>query len=125
MAAENAAVSMGSVLTHAYVCYIIKFREFLFCNAKSSLNNSLRIIGAAAHFILMVRNTKKHYTANTCFGKLLQFIGKTIQAIAVLSGHGRNFFFLVFSLHHKHGIHKRRFIHSCLTYHLTKVFTAS
>ena len=125
MTAENAAMAMGSVLTHAYICYIIKLRKFLFCNAKSSLNDPLRIIGTAAHFILMVRNTKKHHTSYTGFGKLLQFIRKTVQAVTVLPGHGRNFFFLIFSFHYEHRIHKRRFIHSCLTYHLTKVFTAS
>ena len=125
MTAENAAMAMGSVLTHTYICYIIKLRKFLFCNAKSSLNDPLRIIGTAAHFILMVRNTKKHHTAYTGFGKLLQFIRKTVQAVTVLPGHGRNFFFLIFSFHYEHRIHKRRFIHSCLTYHLTKVFATS
>ena len=125
MTAENTAMAMGSILTHAYICYIIKLRKFLFCNAKSSLNDSLRIIGTAAHFILMVRNTKKHHTAYTGFGKLLQFIWKTVQAVTVLPSHGRNFFFLIFSFHYEHRIHKRRFIHSCLTYHFTKVFAAS
>ena len=56
-----------------------------FAIAKSSLYDSLRIVGTASHFILMIRNSKKHDTcSHRPSGKLLQFIRKTIQAVTVL-----------------------------------------
>jgi hypothetical protein len=92
MSAEHTTMAMRSIFTHTYICNIVKIRELSSGLSQCFLNNSVFIICATAHFIFMIWNTEKHDAADSCFLQTFQFIWKTINAVAVLSFHGWNFF---------------------------------
>ena len=125
MSAQHAAVTVGSILTHTDICHIVKIRELFFCFTQSFLYDSVSRIGAASHFILMIRDSKQHDTAHSCLCKLLQLIGKAVNTVSELTFHRRDFLLNIRSFHHKKRVDQRRFIHSCLPHHFAQCLAAS
>ena len=101
VSAENTAVSVGSVLTHAYVCNIVEIRKLFFCLTECSLYDSVFVVGTASDFILVIRNAEQHDIADSGFRQTLQFIWKTVHTVAELSFHRRDLFFDSCSLFYK------------------------
>ena len=89
----------------------------MFRLAKCFLHNTILGISAASNFILIIRNTKKHYRLHAGIAKFHQFFFHTIHTIAVLPGHSGDFLFDIISFSHKHRVNKRRFVHSHFSYH--------
>ena len=104
VSAEHAAVSVGGIFAHTYVCYIIKVREPLLGLPKGSLDDTVLCVRAASHFILFPGDPEQHDTAHACARHFLQTIGKHVDTVTVLSFHGRDLFFYSLSLSYKYGI---------------------
>ena len=119
MTAEHTAVTMGRILAHAHITDHIQIREQFFCFAETLLHNAILCIRTASQLILVIRDSKKHDTADPCFTQLLQFFLHTIHTVTVLSHHGWDLFLNICSFYNKHRIDQRRFIHSGLPNHFS------
>ena len=125
VSAENTAVSVGSVLTHAYVCNIVEIRKLFFCLTECSLYDSVFVVGTASDFILMIRNAEQHDIADSGFRQTLQFIWKTVHTVAELSFHRRDLLLNPLSFFYKQRVDERRFVNPRFPYHFTQSFTAA
>ena len=114
---QDAAVAVRGVLTHADVRDIIHIRYSLLCCPEGSLDNSVAVIGSGANFVLLIGNAEDHDGGDTMSEELFQLHNKGVDAVAVLAGHGRNFFCDTLSFHDKNRIYQRGLVKSGFTHH--------